>query len=230
MPKIIDDIIKSAPGGRWPYGMPFSFPGNIIFIGDTPGNSPDGQDRIDYLNNDYSPVVKSVHNGFYYKDTKGYWERIRMASGIIGNSLFGLGSVDESLAITGHFNCGVARSGSSLEAENEIEIIKWINHVLANIADPQIVILVGLIGKLKSNNVVSDNLLKIFADHIDWNSPDYSAPFSKYKIREWRRDLNGKSMKIFTTPNHPSRHPFKGMSGLKNWEEFIGDLVIMANR
>jgi len=109
-------LVESSPIKPWPYGMPTTINPFLVILGPSPGNSPAKGDV--YI--DPKPTVGKAHPGFFYPDTKKYWERAcELSAGLIQADAPGLPSED-CLALSGQMNLSVNESGQANKANIDL--------------------------------------------------------------------------------------------------------------
>ena len=203
-------LVESSPIKPWPYGMPTTINPFLVILGPSPGNSPAKRD----VDTDPKPTVGKAHPGFFYHDTKKYWERVReLSAGLIQAYAPEL-TPEDCYALSGQMNLSVSESGQAIKVKIEREYAKWVPEVIANLLRPRLVILLGLLGLMKNNQDLQDTFASSGAIPIDWKRPDCKLPFrgyigrQQYFYRIWKISRpDGANMTIISWPNHPSRPP-----------------------
>jgi hypothetical protein len=206
----------------WPYGMPTSAAPQVVVVGASPGNSPDlSENGAEPGRSFQPPTFGDAHPGFYYRDTKGYWEKIRfLVTSVVRHSAPALTEA-EALALAGHFNLGTGRAGAATEDAVEPDIVSWVSALLGSRVPAEVVIAVGLNGILTRRSVE-----RLWNDApgglaIDWRRPDRMHPFPPYQFRIWHATRSdGAPVLVCMWPNHPSRHPFAGPVGAA-WRQSV---------
>jgi hypothetical protein len=195
----------------WPFGMPTSITPRVVVIGASPGNSPDLS--TPRRATDGPTTDGSAHPGFYYRDTKHYWTKVRALCTAVVRCENPDASEDEALAQCGHFNLGTGMAGTATVGVVEPDIVMWLSGLLGSVLPVKIVVGVGLNGILKEPAI---NTLWNHAPGAlrDWSHPHSTSSFEGYRFRIWKaRRADGESVLVCLWPNHPSRHPFTGPMG-----------------
>jgi len=215
--------------------MPASIDPKLVLIGVSPGNSPMPEHRREEPNSptfDSEPcVVKGDNNNFYYPDSSGYWEKLRM----LCSSYFEFNDnrMDEtdSISLTTHLNLGTGSAGAATKMDVERDVIRWVSKLLNKDLEPDAVILFGL------KAILSDIEISSWWNHedglkINWLKPDMQKSFNSYKkIKYYYRMWNatndrGKNIKLVLWPNHPSRAPFLNYD---IWQKSIDEFLALSN-
>lgn len=205
----------------WPYGMPSSADPYVVIIGASPGNSPDPSD----LSGDRSydpPTFGHPHTGFFYGDTKYYWDKVRFLCSEVINVASPELSTNEALALSGHLNLGVGQSGVATDAVVDDEIISWVSHLLGSELTAKVVITFGLNGILtkSARNTAWNEAHGTLP--VNWRNPQRSYPFQNYSFRVWEtKRMDGEPVLVCMWPNHPSRHPFTGAASGESWRNAV---------
>lgn len=218
-------LVESSPMKPWPYGMPTTINPFLVILGPSPGNSPAKGD----VDIDPKPTVGKAHPGFFYPDTKKYWEKVReLSAGLIQAYAPGLTPKD-CYALSGQMNLSVSESGQARKVTIEPEYAKLVPEIIANLLRPRLVVLLGLLGLMKNNRYLQDAFASSGARPIDWKRPDRALPFrgyvgrQQYFYRMWKLSRpDGADMTIISWPNHPSRPP---MTNAAVWRASIDEAV-----
>lgn len=218
-------LVESSPIKPWPYGMPTTVNPFLVILGPSPGNSPAKGD----VDIDPKPTVGKAHPGFFYPDTKKYWERAReLSAGLIQAYAPGL-TPDGCYALSGQMNLSVNESGQASNVNIEPEYAKWVPELIVNLLRPRLVVLLGLLGLMKNNRDLQDAFASSGAMPIDWKRPDRELPFrgyigrQQYVYRIWKLSRpDGADMTVISWPNHPSRSP---MTNAAVWRASIDEAV-----
>lgn len=212
----------------WPYGMPSSADPYVVIIGASPGNSPEPSEKNIGSSEGWSygpPTFGQAHAGFFYRDSKGYWDKVRsLCGGIIKAESPSL-SESDAIAVSGHLNLGVGRSGSAAaDGVVDARLISWISSLLGSVLSPKVVVCFGLNGILTKaqNNAAWKNAPGALA--VDWKNPHCKIDFHGYAFRIWEATRNdGEPILVCMWPNHPSRHPFAGTADGGLWCEAVSE-------
>ncbi len=208
----------------WPYGMPSSADPYVMVIGASPGNSPEQSGSVS-SNDDLSydpPTFGQAHSGFFYRDSKGYWDKVRNLCGGIIKAASPCLTEAEAIAVSGHLNLGVARSGNAADGVVDARLISWVSGLLGSVLSPKIVVCFGLNGILTKaqNNAAWKSAPGALM--VDWKKPHCKLDFHGYSFRIWNATrADGESVLVCMWPNHPSRHPFSGPTDGRFWREAV---------
>lgn len=217
----------------WPYGMPSSADPYVVVVGASPGNSPEQSESVGFKE-DWSydpPTFGQAHSGFFYRDSKGYWDKVRSLCFGVVKTVSPCLDESEAIAVSGHLNLGVGRSGSAADGVVDARLISWVSSLLGSVLFPKIVICFGLNGILtkKQNNAAWKSAAGALM--VDWNTPHCKLDFHGYSFRIWeaiRQD--GESVLVCMWPNHPSRHPFGGSADGTVWREAVAEFCEFIKR
>lgn len=224
-------ITQNSPIKPWPYAMPGSVAPWVVTLGVSPGNSPseEHKDRPGLRRAPGPPpTFGEPHRDFYYRDKKGFWDRIRALSCSFMRRDLPLIRNEDALSLCAHLNLGTVQAGNAGQQPFEDDIIRWVSSLLNLVFQPKILICLGLKGILKKNPSVAHLWNEGDGLKIDWSKPDFTQKFSKsdkYSFDLWVK-IRSKSkgpMAIIMWPNHPVRHPFTGQQGYKVWKEAIDE-------
>jgi hypothetical protein len=203
----------------WPFGMPTSVAPGVVVIGASPGNSPDPS--TPRRATDGPTTDGSAHPGFYYRDTKYYWTKIRALCTAVARCESPNASEKEALAQCGHFNLGTGMAGTATVGVVEPDIVTWLSGLMGSVLPVKVVVGVGLNGILKEPAINALWNQAPGALRVDWSSPQATTPFDGYRFRTWRaRRADGGSVLVCLWPNHPSRNPFTGPIG-DSWQASV---------
>lgn len=222
--ELVDNLVASAPGGRWPYAMPTSVNPYIVVLGVSPGASPSASDaHIDTESATYpAPTIGMVHRGFFYSDTKHYWVKVRQLCVEFVTRLSPSVPEEEALALAGHLNLATGRVGSASEAALDPPFVRWVGETIVRRLRPRVVVGLGVYGILSKQPIIEDAVRSGGLD-LDLRHPDElcSLPGQRYSYRVWHRSTaDGSPLSFISWPNHPSRHPFAGEIG-NSWTESV---------
>lgn len=199
--------------------MPASVDPKLIIIGVSPGGSP----SKDVNEEDYRhgpTILKPRKTNFFYPDENGYWDKIRELIYTYFNEFDNL-DLMEVLSLTSHFNLSLESSGSASTVELDEVLVKWISQLLNEVHNPDLVVLLGLKGKIK-NNKYQDYWNHAKGLKIMWRKGSRKCiPFIARKendsFEEWNiQNAQNHQIKVVLWPNHPSRDPVSN-----NWEESV---------
>src|SRR5438067_1940160 len=125
--------------------MPASVDPKLILVGVSPGNSPNAVDT----RRCYSEprVEKDKDSHFYYRDSSGYWDKLRYLT-----SAFFMGLSElEAVSLCSHFNLATASSGDAAGVRAERDIVAWVSSLLNAVHKPDLIVFFGLVGKFQTN-------------------------------------------------------------------------------
>jgi hypothetical protein len=218
---ILHDLAEGCPIQPWPYGMPSSALPHVVLLGMSPGNSPAPEDRdLETKNKSYDePTFGSAHSGFFYNDTKRYWEKVRdLCHFLVCRDQPGL-SLNDALAVSSHLNLGTGRHGQADKDALDDAIVRWVSGLLSTKLQAKVLIGFGVTGALADRRI---STLWNYQDglQIDWTRPTVCRKFARNNFRFWapvRSD--GSRMAVLLWPNHPSKPPFSGGPDTDGWRD-----------
>ncbi|GEM_PF-7067623 len=230
--KIINGLVNTAPDSQWPDGMPASIDPKLVLIGVSYGNAPNREaEESRKENGDYfhsAPcAVKHENSHFYYPDTRRYWEKLRYLSHSFFKRHCPNITENQAISLTTHVNLGTGSAGFATKKDVEELYVKWVSKLLNKIHSPDLVILFGLNGILKDDEI-SDWWNSEYGLLVNWKKPDNTQSFSSYTVRnltfrEWSvRNSMNHPIRLVIWPNHPSRAPF---SDLSIWEQSVNEYM-----
>ena len=212
----------------WPFGMPTSVAPRVVVVGASPGNSPDPS--TPRRPTDGPTTDGSAHPGFYYRDTKHYWTKIRALCTAVVRCDSPEASEEEALARCGHFNLGTGMAGTATLGVVEPDIVTWLSGLMGSVLPVEVIVGVGLNGILKEPAINALWNQAPGALRVDWSSPQASTAFQGYRFRTWRaRRADGGSVLVCLWPNHPSRNPFTGPVNVY-WNEAVQQFCEIVTR
>ena len=199
-------LIESSPKKKWPFGMPTSINPLILFVGASPGGSPDPYQPI----LDYSPSIGKPHNGLFYDDKAGFWRKIRKLGSLVINNLDSKVTEDEALSLIGALNLSESQS-SSASGMSELSYAEWTFNIISKLK-PRFVLMGGMKGELLKRKEIGEAFNSSLKP-INWNKPEFVIPFreTNYKTSVWLRD----NIKFIFLPNHVGRVPMTAEGSLK---------------
>jgi hypothetical protein len=130
-PAIVSDLARrmgaTAPMQPWPYGMATSVNPFVVFLGASPGNSPEKGDP-DYLTRKpYDlPTAGVPHPLISYPDPKHYFERVCQLGETLVQSRAPHMTDTQAHALLGQLNLGTGAFGQATEAGLEPEYCRWV--------------------------------------------------------------------------------------------------------
>ena len=220
---ILQSLTRLLPAEHapWPFGMPSSVAPYIVVVGLSPGSSPaaSGQPTSSTGVGTYDPpTFGDVHQGFLYPDPRNYWDKIQVLCKAVVRQHAPTLSLDDCLALSGHYNLGTGLFGEASMDAVEPEIVSWLSGLVNLVLPARVIVCLGLNSILASHKC---NRLWNGAPNalsIDWRNPQFSYPFQRYQFRVWEtRRSDGEEILVCVWPNHPSRHPFAGTAENVNW-------------
>ncbi len=191
----------------------------LVTLGASPGNSPQASDSDapDHLE---LPSAGSPHRHVYYRDTGGYWDKVRhlvrtmlMPDGdpSTGQREAAAGmSAKDAYALFGNMNLDSGRSGSASAVNIDQIFAEWVLRTIKYGLRPRWLICLGLKAKLRPARVEGRIFESIF--ELDLRKPDAEYQLNvwpKYSFREWEVHTGGTPLTVVLWPNHPSRLPFR---------------------
>ena len=211
-------------GRAWPYGNATTINPMLVTLGASPGNSPQAgdSDAPDHLE---LPSAGSPHRHVYYRDTGGYWDKVRYLARTMLTSASGWDDpsteqpegpgpskeATDAYALFGNMNLDTGRSGSASGVAIDRTFADWVLRTIEGGLRPRWLICLGLKGQLDRNRPVRrafESILK-----LDLNKPheQYRLFESKYYFREWEVRAGQAPLTVVFWPNHPSRPSVHGL-------------------
>ena len=207
---IHDDLRRGRTEPSWPYGSATSINPLLIVLGASPGKSPQRGDRNYVTRKPFDlPTAGEPHpHVLSYKDTRGYWDKMRT----LGRTILGADTHGDrdALALFGTINLSTTANSSASDVQVTRQFARWVLETIRNGLRPRVLVLLGLRGRLKE-------LSSLFADTFegfDVRHPCHEYPLENYQtkrlvFREWELVGNqGLPLVVVDWPQHPSRSPF----------------------
>ena len=222
------ELCNGCPIAPWPYGQATSINPLLVTLGPSPGDSPDPEDdNVEYTTGRIKkPTNGKPHPGVYYRDSKGYWDKVRH---LVCAMLCREGiSEHDAYALFGNLNLDSGRSGDARTVEFDLRLVEWVLRTIRDGLRPRFLICLGLLVRLRENaglRRVFERTFNGFSLSRPHASVEFPCENRRWKFREW--DVvgpKGNSLKIVVWPQHPSRRPF-GVSDTNNWQEACRDFV-----
>jgi hypothetical protein len=203
---LLEELLATLPDGLWPYGMPTSINPLVVFIGPSPGGSPNPQQAE--IN--YTPTSGHPHPGLFYEDTRGYWDRTRKLGISLVRGLDPTLGDQEALALIGALNLNIIAS-SDARGMSKTAYAVWAMKMLCKF-QPRFVILAGLKSELQKRKEIG-RAFNIESNPIDWNRPDKESQFlsTSFRTRAWYRA----GTTFIFLPNHVGRPPMTSSGALE---------------
>ena len=207
---IHDDLRRGLTEPGWPYGSATAINPLLVVLGTSPGKSPQPGDRNYVTRKPFDlPTAGKPHpHVLSYKDTRGYWDKMRT----LGRTLLDADDThgDDALALFGTMNLSTAANSRASDVQVSRQFARWVLETIRNGLRPRVLVLLGLRGRLKE-------LSRLFAETFegfDVRHPHHEYALEKYQtkrlvFREW--ELAGKQahpLLLVDWPQHPSRSPF----------------------
>ena len=216
-------IAGDAPMRPWPFGMATVANPYIIFLGPSPGNSRSSKDAGLPQDPLALPTVGKPHPGMDYRDTRGYWDKIREATKFLIRSLEPTMPEGDHISLMGKLNLGVGEFGSADSGVVEDVYLDWTPRVIVQRLRPMVLVLSGMKGILTRNPIIRDSLSTAFG--VNFCAPERTEVFKylgkngsakhlTYKL--WAPTWSGNKPIIVQWPQHPSRAPF---TNVEKWQE-----------
>lgn len=206
------DLIRGCPVEPWPYGNATVINPFLVTLGVSPGNSPAAGDT-QYLaaGGHQFPTAGSPHPGTRYRDTAGYWDKLRLLAQV---TLKTSGTnEDDALSLFGNLNLDTGQNGEARNVTVKADFASWIVRTISNGLRPRFVVMLGLSTYLHANRYVAEILEDAFPG-FELKRPHREVHFDAYSqkrlvFREWDIPCkNGDELTIVMWPQHPSRAPF----------------------
>ncbi|MEC4749738.1 hypothetical protein [Methylomicrobium sp. Wu6] len=229
--KLKNDLIQLTPEKVWPDGMPASLDPKLVLVGVSPGNAPNYEtEELRKESSDYCysepRAIKTENSHFYYPDARDYWIKLRYLSHSFFKRFHPEITEIQALSLTSHVNLGTGSAGSATIKDVEKDYVKWVSDLLNETHSPDLVVLFGLNGILKD-----DDISKWWNEsglRVDWKKPTNTFGFNgyiqrSYYFREWSvRNAKSHPIRLVIWPNHPSRPPF---SDLSIWKQAVSEYL-----
>ncbi len=201
-----------CPVEPWPFGNATVVNPIIVTLGVSQGNSPAIGDKGSYdADGHVFPTSGTPHPGIRYRDTAGYWDKLRK---LAKTTVLSPDSCENDyLSLFGNLNLDTGLSGEAMNVEVRSEFAAWILGTIRHKLRPRFVLLLGLSTYLRSNNHVAEVFQQTFTG-FDIKRPLREIPFQAYEskklvFREWDISIeNNRLLTIVMWPQHPSRAPF----------------------
>ena len=202
-------LCEGCPVQPWPLGNATSINPLLLTLGASRGNSPAQPDDepTDVLD---PPTAGKPHRHVRcYRDTGGYWDKIRyLACTLLAPPG---GSEEDAYALFGNLNLDTRRSGSASRVDVSPDFAEWLLATIKHKLRPRFLVCLGLNDKLKKEPIRSA-FETTFGLKLD--EPDDKCRFDSYFFREW--NVADGQLKIVFWPNSPSQHPFS--NNLEKWK------------
>lgn len=206
------DLIRGCPVEPWPYGNATVINPLLVTLGVSPGNSPAAGDT-QYLaaGGHQFPTAGSPHPGTRYRDTAGYWDKLRLLAQVTLKTSGA--NEDDALSLFGNLNLDTGQNGKARNVTVKADFASWIVRTISNGLRPRFVVMLGLSTYLHANRYVAEILEDAFPG-FELKRPHREVHFDAYSqkrlvFREWDIPCkNGDELTIVMWPQHPSRAPF----------------------
>jgi len=223
---IQESLAKGCPVEAWPYAMPTVVNPYVVVLGMSPGVSPASGDSDYNLRPTYElPTVGAPHPRWYYKDSRGYWDKVRYLCVRLLKAIDPDFQDPQAFALSGHMNLSTGASGKASEVTVRLDLASWVATVISKGLKPRYVIGVGLTSALKEGDVQAA-LSNLGTGPVDFTKPDRVRPFRGHQrtnlsYREWDFTRPDGGMLTFVSwPQHPGRAPF---TNREIWEESVSE-------
>lgn len=203
---------EHCPVEPWPYGNATVINPFLVTLGVSPGGSPAaGDTKAPAIGGDPLPTAGKPHPGTYYRDTRGYWDKVRLLARltVMGQAT----DENESLSLFGNLNLDTGQSGEARNVAVKFDFAAWILRAIRYGLRPRFVVMFGLSTYLRTNHGTAEILEDVFPG-FDLKKPHREVSFSAYSqknlvFREWDIPFaNGDELTLVMWPQHPSRAPF----------------------
>ena len=214
--KLVRAISEQTPMTPWPFAMPTTVNPYVMFLGPSPGNSPNPSDS-QFLKPVAQPAIGEPHERFSSKDTRGFWDAIRAATDIVLTELDPSLTEFDRRSLMGKMNLGVGTFGRATVDVVEQEYLDWVPSVIVNHLKPKILVMLGLKSILKKDERIRNSLNQALKS--DLQRPDLKANFEHngkvFSYEIWFPIWNEHMRPIIVNwPQHPSRAP---MTNSETW-------------
>lgn len=217
--QIHENLGRGCPIEPWPYGNATVINPLLVTLGVSPGNSPaTGDNEFLIAGGHEFPPAGTPHPGTRYRDTAGYWDKLRLLARL---ALMGPGTdEDDALSLFGNLNLDTGQSGEASNVTVKSDFAAWVSRTIRYGLRPRLVVMLGLSTYLRSNRSIAEIFENTFPG-FDIKKPQREVPFSAYMqknlvFREWDIPCeNDGALTLVMWPQHPSRAPF---SNFELWD------------
>lgn len=205
--RLVDWVMEGVPGGVWPHGMPCSAAPHVVVLGVGPGDSPDRK-HMHTCDEDRRPWVDKPSSGFWYKDKKHYWDKVRsVCLALITRDAPGF-SERECITLSANLNLSERAAGQAANAEIQPELVQWVARLLRFKFQARYLVCFGVKEMLRDNQMVWSGANGLT---IDWRRYSHKESFRKNYFRHWRLERDRQPpLDVLMWPNHPGKPPFSG--------------------
>ena len=207
-----ESLCSGCPIEPWPFGNATVVNPFLVTLGASPGNSPAAGDA-DFLSagGHLFPTCGEPHPGTRYRDTRGFWDKLRV---LVRTALMAPDACeDDGLSLFGNLNLDTGMSGEAKTVSVKSEFAEWLLRTIRHKLRPRIVVMLGLTTYLRGNSDVAGILREVFPG-FELNRPHREIPFYAYEkkrllFREWDvGDDKSGNLTLVMWPQHPSKAPF----------------------
>lgn len=218
--RIHERLCRDCPVNPWPFGNATVVNPFLVTLGASPGGSPAANDEGDHIAGGQPlPTAGTPHCGTFYRDTRGYWDKVRLLARM--SLLDPEADQHDSLSLFGNLNLDTSESGQATNSTANPVFVAWLSRTIRFELRPRFIIMLGLSTYLRNNPGIAGILEKTFPG-FDPKRPQRKVRFCAYTtkelaFREWDIPSGDRSdMTIVMWPQHPSRSPF---SSFELWKE-----------
>ena len=217
---IHDNLRRGLTEPGWPYGSATSINPLVVVLGASPGKSPQLGDRNCETRKSFDlPTAGKPHcHVLSYKDTRGYWDKMRT----LGRTLLDADDThgEDALALFGTMNLSTAANSRASDVRVGHQFARWVLDTIRNGLRPRVLVLLGLRTRLKERE-----LSRLFEDvfiGVDLRKPkrEYALGIDpSFAFREWDLEsTQGSPLLLVDWPQHSGKPPFVDRDGHK-WQE-----------
>jgi hypothetical protein len=228
-------LLAGCPPGAWPYGCNTPINPWVVFLGASPGTSPEPGET------NYGPRTPTLPTAgcapdpiTKYRDSKGFYEKLRsLTIALMRAEADQAMEVSDALSLSGIMNLDSGASGEARNVTVDEAFARWSLDVTIRRLRPRYIVGVGLSGFLGDRrHAWLRPLLSGYAGaaFMPGHAP-VSAPFEgytekRYVFRAWPLRNGGMSPQhLIMLPQHPSRAP---MTSSAIWADAVRECVALT--
>ncbi len=227
-------LLAGCPSSAWPYGCSTSINPWVVFLGVSPGTSPEAGDTNFVTRRGAPPTAGCAPASMVYSDSKGFFERLRdLTTALIRAEVGQAMDVSDALSLSGIMNLDCGASGDARNVTVDEAFARWSVDVAIRRLRPRYVVGAGLSGFLREpKHAWLRELLSSYvgAAFMPGRAPA-SVPFEgytkkQYVFRAWPLRNGGVSPQhLIILPQHPSRAP---LTSPAIWGDAVRECVAFA--
>jgi hypothetical protein len=232
---IRQELLQGCPQARWPYGCNTSINPWVVFLGPSPGNSPEaGDQNFSGAREGVWPTAGTpVHAFGEYHDPKGFFVKLRqLAISIVSAASRGKLAGRDALALAGMMNLDSGASGEASQVVASPKFAEWVVNATFRRLRPRWVIGLGLKGFLQKNPAI-ERIVSSVGASTGIRQVAQEFPFRGYSQKAYKFEIRpvaaapGMRQHFVFFPQHPSRAP---MTNAEVWQKAVDEFVELARR